>query len=211
MASELERVKTQLGAGLLAFPVTHFKPDLAFDEPAYRANLQANLAEGPAGLFCPGGTGEFFSLTLEECRRVVAAAVAEAGGRVPIIAGVGYGTAMAIEFARTYGAERIKRRELGAESAQALPCINHPVFKGKPVNIDPREEFVRNLLARRGDLSASHGSRRTTRRRRRAVRSRPTSRPTCSATSTVTRPSAWSGRCCVRSASRVSAIRALRS
>ena len=64
--------------------------------------------------------------------------------------------AMAIEFARTYGAERIKRRELGAESAQALPCINHPVFKGKPVNIDPREEFVRNLLARRGDYNVFH-------------------------------------------------------
>jgi 5-dehydro-4-deoxyglucarate dehydratase len=114
MAIDLERVKTQLGSGLLAFPVTHFKPDLGFDEAAYRANLQANLAEGPAGLFCPGGTGEFFSLTLEECRRVVAAAVAEAAGRVPIIAGVGYGTAMAIEFARAAEAA-------GADGVLVLP------------------------------------------------------------------------------------------
>ncbi len=114
MAIELGRVKAQLGAGLLAFPVTHFKADLSFDEAAYRANIQANLADGPSALFCPGGTGEFFSLTLEECRRVVAAAVAEAAGRVPIIAGVGYGTAMAIEFARAAEAA-------GADGVLVLP------------------------------------------------------------------------------------------
>src|SRR5271168_805554 len=69
MAMELGQVKTRLGAGLLAFPVTHFTADLGFDEPSYRINLQANLAEDPSALFCPGGTGEFFSLTLAECRR----------------------------------------------------------------------------------------------------------------------------------------------
>jgi 5-dehydro-4-deoxyglucarate dehydratase len=114
MAMDIGRVKAELGAGLLAFPVTHFRADLGFDEPAYRANIQANLAEGPAALFCPGGTGEFFSLTLEECRRVVAAAVAETGARVPIIAGVGYGTAMAIEFARAVEAG-------GADGVLVLP------------------------------------------------------------------------------------------
>ncbi|HTT13266.1 MAG TPA: CoA-binding protein [Burkholderiaceae bacterium] len=64
--------------------------------------------------------------------------------------------AMATEFARTYGAERVQRKESGAESAQALPCINHPVFKGKPVNIDPREEFVRNVFRQRGEYNAFH-------------------------------------------------------
>jgi hypothetical protein len=64
--------------------------------------------------------------------------------------------AMATEFARSYGAERIQRKELGAESAQALPCINHPVFKGKPVNIDPREEFVRNLFNERAEYNVFH-------------------------------------------------------
>jgi succinyl-CoA synthetase alpha subunit len=64
--------------------------------------------------------------------------------------------AMATEFARSYGAERIQRKELGAESAQALPCINHPVFKGKPVNIDPREEFVRNLFSERAEYNVFH-------------------------------------------------------
>jgi citrate synthase len=69
--------------------------------------------------------------------------------------------AMATEFARNYGEERIKRKEMGAESAQALPCINHPVFKGKPVNIDPREEFVRNLLVQRGEYNVFHDYYRT--------------------------------------------------
>ena len=64
--------------------------------------------------------------------------------------------AMATEFARRYGEERVKRKELGAESAQALPCINHPVFKGKPVNLDPREEFVRNLFKERGEYNVFH-------------------------------------------------------
>jgi 5-dehydro-4-deoxyglucarate dehydratase len=95
-----DEVKHAVGKGLLAFPVTHFDADGAFDEPAYRTNIAANLAHRPAALFVAGGAGEFFSLTLDECRRIVVAAAAVAAGRVPIIAGVGYGTCVAIEFAR---------------------------------------------------------------------------------------------------------------
>jgi len=69
--------------------------------------------------------------------------------------------AMATEFARRYGEERIQRKEVGAESAQALPCINHPVFKGKPVNVDPREEFVRDLFKQRGEYNVFHDYYRT--------------------------------------------------
>ncbi len=65
-------------------------------------------------MFVAGGTGEFFSLTLDECRRIVVAAATVAAGRVPIIAGVGYGTAMAIEFARAAEAS-------GADGILVLP------------------------------------------------------------------------------------------
>jgi 5-dehydro-4-deoxyglucarate dehydratase len=51
-------------------------------------------------LFAAGGTGEFFSLTLGEFSGVVSAAVAQTNKRVPVVAGCGYGTAMAKEFAR---------------------------------------------------------------------------------------------------------------
>ena len=47
--------------------------------------------------------------------------------------------AMATDFAREYGNERARRKEVGAQAAEALPCINHPVFKGKLVNVDPRD------------------------------------------------------------------------
>lgn len=85
----------QIGTGLLSFPVTHFKDDFSFDEAAYRANLDWLLGHPAAGLFAAGGTGEFFSLTPLEVERVVRAAVEQTGGRVPVIAPAGYGTAMA--------------------------------------------------------------------------------------------------------------------
>ncbi|MEH3118142.1 MAG: 5-dehydro-4-deoxyglucarate dehydratase [Methylorubrum populi] len=89
-----------LGSGLLSFPVTHFRDDLAFDEGAYRNNL-SRLADHPvAGLFAAGGTGEFFSLTPAEVDRVLRAAVEETCGRVPVIAPTGHGTAIAVELAR---------------------------------------------------------------------------------------------------------------
>jgi len=89
-----------IGSGLLSFPVTHFTADNTFDESAYRTHIGWLLDHNPAGLFAAGGTGEFFSLTLSEFSHVVRAAVEETAGRVPVLAGCGYGTAMAIEFAK---------------------------------------------------------------------------------------------------------------
>jgi succinyl-CoA synthetase alpha subunit len=64
--------------------------------------------------------------------------------------------AMAHEFARGYVTQKASSKELGATEGQAIPCINHPVFKGKPVNIDPREEFVRHLVEVRGEYNVFH-------------------------------------------------------
>lgn len=89
-----------IGSGLLSFPVTHFAEDNTFDEAPYREHISWLIDHKPAGLFAAGGTGEFFSLTLTEFSQVVAAAVQENAGRVPVLAGCGYGTAMAIEFAK---------------------------------------------------------------------------------------------------------------
>lgn len=90
----------QLGAGLLSFPVTHFDADLGFDEAAYRENI-AWLGEYEAsGLFAAGGTGEFFSLTLEEVVQVVRAAVQSAPAGTPVLAPAGYGTRTAVQLAQ---------------------------------------------------------------------------------------------------------------
>jgi len=94
-------VARRIGSGLLSFPVTHFAEDGSFDEPAYRAHV-GWLSEFPAaGLFAAGGTGEFFSLTPAEVETVVAAAVGAAGDGIPVLAPAGYGTALAVEFARS--------------------------------------------------------------------------------------------------------------
>ena len=95
-----EEFATKIGAGLLSFPVTHFTDSYDFNEGAYREHLEWLLAHKPAGLFAAGGTGEFFSLTLEEFSAVVSAAVEQTNHRVPVVAGCGYGTAMAKQFAQ---------------------------------------------------------------------------------------------------------------
>jgi 5-dehydro-4-deoxyglucarate dehydratase len=67
-----------------------------------------------SGLFAAGGTGEFFSLTPAEVAATVAAAVAEARGRLPVISGCGYGTAIATGIARD-------AEKAGADGVLLLP------------------------------------------------------------------------------------------
>src|ERR1700734_1091096 len=95
--SPLELAK-KIGEGLLSFPVTHFTKEFEFDEAPYRKHISWLLEHNPAGLFAAGGTGEFFSLTLSEFSAVVKAAVSEVAGKLPVLAGCGYGTAMAIQL-----------------------------------------------------------------------------------------------------------------
>ena len=103
-----------IGAGLLTFPVTHFDVEHRFDEDGFRAHCDWLLGHDVAALFAAGGTGEFFSLTPDEVTRVVRAAVEETRGRVPVIAGCGYGTATAVEMARAAAAA-------GADGILLLP------------------------------------------------------------------------------------------
>jgi 5-dehydro-4-deoxyglucarate dehydratase len=103
-----------IGNGLLSFPVTHFDADGRFDEQRYREHCNWLLDHDLAGLFAAGGTGEFFSLTPTEVATVVGAAVAEAAGRLPVISGCGYGTATAVEIARSV-------EKAGADGLLLLP------------------------------------------------------------------------------------------
>jgi 5-dehydro-4-deoxyglucarate dehydratase len=104
----------QLKSGLLSFPVTHFADDLSFDEAGYRKHL-AWLAQYPvAGLFAAGGTGEGFSLTLEETDQVVRTAVHEVAGAVPVLAPATGSTANAIAQAKA-------ARAAGADGLLLMP------------------------------------------------------------------------------------------
>jgi 5-dehydro-4-deoxyglucarate dehydratase len=100
--------------GVIAFPVTPFKPDLSLDIPGLRSNLQKLLQHPVAAVVAAGGTGEMYSLTPEEQAAVVMVTVEEVGGRVPVIAGVGFNRALAIELAR-------RAAEAGADAILALP------------------------------------------------------------------------------------------
>jgi 5-dehydro-4-deoxyglucarate dehydratase len=104
----------RVGGGLLSFPVTHFASNFEFDPKPYMDHVAWLLSHKPAGLFVAGGTGEFFSLTPTEFCAVVRAAVSQKSDGIPVVAGCGYGTAMAKEFAET--AERA-----GADGILLLP------------------------------------------------------------------------------------------
>lgn len=90
----------QIGGGLLSFPVTHFDAQHQFVEAPYREHCAWMLQHELAGLFAAGGTGEFFSLTPPEVAKVVKAAVEETAGKIPVVAGCGYGTAIAVDLAK---------------------------------------------------------------------------------------------------------------
>src|SRR2546430_3637318 len=105
--------------GLLFFPVTPFAPDGSVDLDVYREHLKARLAEGPApqgpaAIFACCGTGEFFWLGLDESAAAVRVAVEEARERVPVVAGVGYGAALAGSFADAAA-------DAGADGLLAMP------------------------------------------------------------------------------------------
>lgn len=74
--------------GIFPAIVTPFK-DGAVNEPALRTHIDWLITEGVQGLVPCGTTGEAGALTLEEYARVVRITVAQAHGRVPVIAGAG--------------------------------------------------------------------------------------------------------------------------
>src|SRR5262245_45205208 len=55
---------------------------------------------GASALFAAGGTGEFFSLEPEEFSQVMKTAIDTCRGRMPIIAGAGGGTSLAIKYVK---------------------------------------------------------------------------------------------------------------
>ncbi|MER6206697.1 5-dehydro-4-deoxyglucarate dehydratase [Streptomyces sp. NPDC001642] len=103
-----------MAGGVLSFPLTSFHDDGSLDPTGFRTHVAAQIATAPGAVFPACGTGEFFSLDEDEYRTVVTLAVEEAAGRVPVVAGVGYGWAQAARFARI-------AEEAGADALLVLP------------------------------------------------------------------------------------------
>ncbi|MDT0437723.1 MULTISPECIES: 5-dehydro-4-deoxyglucarate dehydratase [Streptomyces] len=106
--------RLSIPSGPLFFPVTAYGPGGDLDLDVYRAHVRRGVDAGAAAVFACCGTGEFHALTPEEYERCVRAAVEAAEGRVPVVAGAGYGTALAVRYARLAEAA-------GADGLLAMP------------------------------------------------------------------------------------------
>jgi citrate synthase len=62
--------------------------------------------------------------------------------------------ALANKTAKQYGAYKKTSQELDAASVKRIPCVNHPIFKGNDINVDPREQYVKTKLAENGIYNA---------------------------------------------------------
>ncbi|GHF88488.1 5-dehydro-4-deoxyglucarate dehydratase [Streptomyces griseosporeus] len=160
--------------GPLFFPVTAYGPDGSVDLDTYRTHVRRGIDAGAAAVFACCGTGEFHALTPEEFEACVRTAVEEADGRVPVLAGTGYGTALAVRYARlaeaagadgllamppylvVAGQEGLLRHYREIAAATALPVIvyqrDNAVFTPETVVELARTEGVVGLKDGLGDL-----------------------------------------------------------
>jgi succinyl-CoA synthetase alpha subunit len=64
--------------------------------------------------------------------------------------------AMAAKAVQQYAKYKAQKKTLGSLDIAKLPGVNHPVFKDKPVNHDPREVFIAKLFEERGETNVFH-------------------------------------------------------
>lgn len=64
--------------------------------------------------------------------------------------------ALAAATAARYAQYKAQRKNIGSLDIAKIPGVNHPVFKDKPVNFDPREVFIAELLQSRGEYNVFH-------------------------------------------------------
>lgn len=98
--------------------VTPFKSDLSFDADGLRNNIKFLLKNGANAIVPVGSTGEWGSLTMDEYESVLAVAVDEANGKVPVICG-------ASSTSSKEAAMKAKRAEdIGADGLLVLPTFS---------------------------------------------------------------------------------------
>ncbi len=100
--------------GVIGFPITPFHADYALNLEGFRSNLEVMLQEPFTTFVAAGGTGEMYSLAHDEYIAVVKAAIEVADGKMPVIAGVGYGSRIAVTKTR-------EATEAGASAILILP------------------------------------------------------------------------------------------
>jgi 5-dehydro-4-deoxyglucarate dehydratase len=125
-------LKHAMSSGLLSFPLTDFDAQLRFEPRGYADRLEWLMPYGATVLFAAGGTGEFFSLEPGEYSQVVQVAVETCRGQVPIVAGAGGGTSLAIKYAQE--AER--------QGAQGLLLMPHYLTEASQEGLAAHAEAI---------------------------------------------------------------------
>jgi 5-dehydro-4-deoxyglucarate dehydratase len=95
----LETLRRHL-RGVIAFPITPYDSDLDVDLGALRHNVSWMIERGIRTVVAAGGTGELYSLTVEEAGAIHKAVIEAAAGRAAVICGVGGKQREAIQLAR---------------------------------------------------------------------------------------------------------------
>jgi 5-dehydro-4-deoxyglucarate dehydratase len=107
--------------GVFGFPVTPFRRDLSLDLAALARNVDEMATHPFCAMVAAGGTGELYSLSVDEVEAVVKTAVQAVNSRMPVVAGTGFNVSIGCEIAR-------RAEKAGAEFLLVLP----PYYIGAP-------------------------------------------------------------------------------
>lgn len=103
--------------GIHSVLVTPFNDKGEIDMARFEAIAQTNIDNGADGLIVCGSTGEFYALSIEERRTLIAATISVAAGKVPVLVGVSD-----LHFDTVKQMNAISEKE-GADGVLALPPI----------------------------------------------------------------------------------------
>ncbi len=125
MSDTIPTTRTPLPTGSIPALVTPMLGDGAIDWAAYRRLIDWHIDSGTDALVVMGSTGESATVSMEEHRDIIAAALGHARGRIPVIAGTGANsTSEAIELTND-------ARNAGAVAAlSVVPYYNKPTQEG---------------------------------------------------------------------------------
>jgi 4-hydroxy-tetrahydrodipicolinate synthase len=166
--------------GVFPAVTTKFKADLSLDTAAIAAGVRRLIDNGVAGVVMMGMVGENAQLTPEEKRTVLRTALDAAGGRVPVLSGLGEtSTERACAYARdaqeigvsglmvfpalTYKSDARETVEFyrSVARATALPLLLYNNPRGYGVDLTP--DIVEQLLEERNIVALKEESYDTTR------------------------------------------------
>ncbi len=133
-------------SALLALTLTNGPGTISAKGAKESVSARNNISTAYAGFLANtglshGGSGyEAVDYLLEQFEEVDISNPEQAGSTIDV-------QALALKSAQKYFEFKNEQKIKGEQTYKRIPCINHPVFKGKKKNIDPREEYIYKKLA----------------------------------------------------------------